>query len=424
MAETNLTVLLPESMNDLVKSLQGAPGKDGVDGIVGRDGKDGLPGKDGVDGRPGRDGTNGVDGGLGLKGDKGDTGAQGPQGPQGVQGVKGDTGATGAVGAAGPAGLRGATGPAGPAGTGGGGTGGWVRPTTQAQLQQLMTDAFANNYVAYLDPRTELEISTTLTMFPKDSGGNPNGIIGNGAKLQGVMNDGTGVVRLQGTANAQGWSNSRAVEFSGFSISGGRYIGKNTGPCLSIICPKAGEIRGGLFEKLRLTSSNTDGLYLQGDFYESWFHYLSVERSAGNGVKIVNADGVISNLNFRDMNLSHNDGYAIDSESNHLHLDGGSFINNGAGGILARAGLWQANALQFENSGLIAIDMPWIQYRSRITNCEASSDGAFTYANGKPMQYLLKCPTTYNAKLHFPGDPLNSVIMYGTNGLVMALRAP
>jgi hypothetical protein len=306
---------------------------------------------------------------------------------------------------------------------------GWFKPTTQAQLQAFLNDTMGHNYVGQLDPTTELEVSTTLTMSPKESRGFPNGIIGNGAKLQGVMNNGTPVVRLQGTpAQQNGWvgSNSRNFVFSDLAIFGGRFSGKNVGRLLEIICPKGGEIRG-RFERLSLNSSNTDGLYLQGDLYESWFPYLSVESCVGNGVTIRNADGVISNLHFTGMNLSRNDGYGMNTDTGHLHLDGGSFVNNGAGGILALAGLWQANALQFENSGFYAIDIPWIQYGTRITNCEASSDGQFksnASSSYKPMQYLLHCPASENPKLYFPGAPYNSVTMYGSNGLVMALRAP
>lgn len=77
--EINLDEVAADLMlrGDLMKSLTGANGKDGLPGVSGADGKDGvdgLPGKDGKDGVDGLPGKDGADGAPGLPGQHGKDG--------------------------------------------------------------------------------------------------------------------------------------------------------------------------------------------------------------------------------------------------------------------------------------------------------------------------------------------------------------
>lgn len=362
-----------------------------------------------IDGQPvySYDGDDGsvpvpVPGPKGDKGDKGDKGEQGIQGIQGIQGVPG---------------------------TGGGGStaNGFFRPANATELAQCIRDATesANPYIALIDSRTEVEIASTLQVKTKDAGGNQYGVRFNGAHLVGTMASGP-IIQINGgpqIAPDMPWSNVRRFEFSDVSI----HNDNGATACIKIVCPKAREIRG-LFEKLNLQSSASHNLHLVGDLYESWFPNLNSENAAGSGVYIENGNGVISNLKFRDMNLSRNGRYGMETLSRHLHLDGGSFINNALGGIWADMGLFQAHALQFENSGLNGIKFNRIQFTATVYGCEASSNGKQAAAGGQPMRYLLSCPASENSNLYFPLHPFNRFGAYNeTGGPVFtdwALRAP
>ena len=97
----------------ILKGLDGADGKDGINGKDGVDGKDGADGKDGTNGQNGADGKDGntpfigengnwwigtTDTGVkatGVDGEKGDKGDIGEKGEKGDKGDKGDKGAAG-----------------------------------------------------------------------------------------------------------------------------------------------------------------------------------------------------------------------------------------------------------------------------------------------------------------------------------------
>ena len=106
----------------------GAVGPIGATGPAGATGAVGPAGPVGLTGPAGTAGANGAVGPIGATGPAGATGAVGPAGPQGLTGPAGTAGATGAVGptgATGPAGATGAVGPAGATGlTGRAGTAG------------------------------------------------------------------------------------------------------------------------------------------------------------------------------------------------------------------------------------------------------------------------------------------------------------
>jgi hypothetical protein len=110
---------------DLVESIQGEPGIQGIPGLTGPRGPQGIPGITGPRGprgdagKPGKRGEEGKPGKPGQKGDTGQAGIAGQPGPKGDQGdpgEKGDKGDTGEKGDPGEQGPKGDPGPTCPDG--------------------------------------------------------------------------------------------------------------------------------------------------------------------------------------------------------------------------------------------------------------------------------------------------------------------
>ena len=99
------------TLNNVVKSINGATGHINVIGATGATGATGSQGIQGVTGATGSQGIQGVTGATGSQGIQGVTGATGSQGIQGVTGATGSQGIQGVTGATGSQGNTGATGP-------------------------------------------------------------------------------------------------------------------------------------------------------------------------------------------------------------------------------------------------------------------------------------------------------------------------
>jgi hypothetical protein len=294
---------------------------------------------------------------------------------------------------------------------------GWLRlakPTTQAQLHAFLQAAMDGQSVMF-DPVTSVTVSSTITILLPD---NPGNIFGNGLKITSTINNGTDVLQFVGNAK----SNSRNFIIQGINIYGGGYHGRGSGNCFVIIAPHAkGAVYRVMVRDIFTDWCGINGIKITGDFFESTLDNIGSENNKADGLFIDHgADGgIISNVMIRSPNLSRNQGYGFHAgRANSIDISQGSFINNGKGGLLGEHGIRTVDSVNCENSGLVCIDIPTSDFKTRLIGNNASTDGATAVVT--PMRYTFR----------YHGNPSNLIqsenyiTYYGSGTDNTAVRAP
>jgi hypothetical protein len=140
------------------------------------------------------------------------------------------------------------------------------------------------------------------------------------------------------------------------------------------------------------------GIKIIGDFFESTLDNIQSENNKGDGLFIDHGTdgGIISNLMIRSPNLGRNQGYGFHAaRASSIDISQGSFINNGKGGLLGEHGIRTVDSVNCENTGLVCIDIPTSDYKTRLVGNNASTDGKTAVTT--PLQYTYR----YN------GNPAN-----------------
>jgi hypothetical protein len=300
-----------------------------------------------------------------------------------------------------------------PAGSAGGAPG-LARPTTQAQLQALLQGAMNGQSVMF-DPTTSVTVSSTMTILVPD---NPGNIFGNGLNIRSTINNGSDVLQFVG--NAQ--SNSRNFIIQGINIHGGGYGGLASGNCFVINAPHTkGSIYRVMLRDIYTDFCGIHGVKITGDFFESTLDNIESENNNGDGLFIDHgADGgIISNVMIRSPNLSRNKGYGFHAaRANSIDISQGSFITNGKGGLLGEHGIRTVDSVNCENSGLVCIDIPTSDYKTRLVGNNASTDGKTAVTT--PLQYTYR----YNGNPANLMQSDNYITYYGSGPNKTAVRAP
>ena len=294
---------------------------------------------------------------------------------------------------------------------------GWMglaKPTTQAQLQAFLQTAINGQSVMF-DPATSVTVSSTITILLPD---NPGNIFGNGLKIRSIINNGTDVLQFVGNAK----SNSRNFTIQGLNIYGGGYGGLASGNCFVIIAPHAkGPVYRVMVRDIFTDWCGINGIKITGDFFESTLDNVGSENNKGDGLFIDHGGdgGIISNVMIRSPNLSRNQGYGFRAgRANSIDISQGSFINNGKGGLLGQHGIRTVDSVNCENSGLVCIDIPSSDFKTRLIGNNASTDGATAVIT--PMRYTFR----------YRGNPANLIqsenyiTYYGSGTDNTAVRAP
>jgi hypothetical protein len=291
---------------------------------------------------------------------------------------------------------------------------GLARPTTQAQLQAILQAAMNGQSVMF-DPTTSVTVSSTMTILVPD---NPGNIFGNGLKITSTINNGSDVLRFIGNAK----DNSRNFIIQGINIHGGGYGGLASGNCFVIDAPHTkGSIYRVVLRDIYTDSCGIHGVKIIGDFFESTLDNIESENNNGDGLFIDHgADGgIISNLMIRSPNLSRNQGYGFHSaRASSIDISQGSFINNGKGGLLGEHGIRTVDSVNCENTGLVCIDIPTSDYKTRLVGNNASTDGKTAVTT--PLQYTYR----YNGNPANLMQSDNYITYYGSGPNKTAVRAP
>jgi hypothetical protein len=280
-------------------------------------------------------------------------------------------------------------------------------PTNEAQLRDCLMTYAAGTYVGMLDPRTNVEISSTI-VIPAPGSGAPWGVNGNYGKIT-YRGSGDDLLRIEGTNGV----NNRGLTIRNLVLDGGdggNMSGGGAAACLRVTAPLGdnGPIyRFGIMDVF--TSGSVNGLILEGGVYEGELRGLYCENHTGDGIILRHlpasdtAKGpIVSNVLMWHINSSRNYGAGLRTVYS-VYLFGGSFILNGGGGVIAPDGIRGAWGNNGENTGgenQCVFDVPSNGYGSVIVGGEASSDGATVCRKwtggawqdvGRPLLYYIAC---------------------------------
>jgi hypothetical protein len=276
----------------------------------------------------------------------------------------------------------------------------WAR--NEKEFRQALTEGAAEGFLPMFDPRTDIELSSTIVLEQRKNEGMTWGANGNHAKIRWVGSAGQDMVVIQGVKGVP----NRGFYFEKFNLYGGGYNRAPCGACLKLRGPFGDT--GALYKfTLRdiFTSYGTYGIVLEGAVFEGMCENVHGENHARDGMYMENTNvgssspGIVSNIQLIHPNMSRNLGAGVRSVYS-CNAAFGSFVLNAEGGIVAPAGLRVGFANNGENTGEALYVVPNNGYGSYVLYSEASTDGRtvarrFDGARndwvsvGKPTLYVL-----------------------------------
>ena len=295
----------------------------------------------------------------------------------------------------------------------------FVWPRNGLELAQALQSFADDRYVGMLDPRTAVELDQTIVVQQHNADGSPWGVNGNYAKINWVGAGGEDMLVYRGL---KGMAN-RCLVIEKLSLFGNGYAGAPCGDCLKLSAPEGDP---GSIYKFTLrdiyTSYGTRGIVLEGAVFEGMGENIHCENHRGDGIAMAHTytpgehNGVISNIMLIHPNSSRNNGAGI-LAMNSSNIFMGSFILNGAGGVVAPEGLRYAAACNGENTGESVFVVPYKGWGSEVSSNSGATNGqtvATDWSTGQPVpvgkiaKFLLD-----NGAKDVPGQ-FNSMANYGT----------
>jgi hypothetical protein len=284
----------------------------------------------------------------------------------------------------------------------GGGTSSLIWARNETEFRQALQDGVAEGFLPMFDPRTNIELSSTIVLEQRKNEGMTWGANGNHAKIRWVGPGGQDMIVIQGVNGVA----NRGFYFEKFNLYGGGYDRAPCGACLKLRAPLGD---AGALYKFTLrdiyTSCGTYGIVLQGAVFEGMCENVHGENHTKDGMRMEHTNvgqgnqGIVSNVQLIHPNMSRNFGSGVKSVYS-CNAAFGSFVLNAEGGIVAPEGLRVGFANNGENTGEAVYVVPNNGYGSNILYSEGSTDGS-THARrwdsakngwvsvGKPMLYLL-----------------------------------
>jgi hypothetical protein len=305
------------------------------------------------------------------------------------------------------------------------------RPTNTAELRDCLQTA-ANEYrVAMLDPRTVVDVESTITIKQTSNDGSSWGVNGNHARLRWVGPVGDDMVVYQGVAGVY----NRQLFIEKLNLYGGGYEGRPCGFCLKLHAPDGDP--GSLYKfTLRDVFANygTWGIGLVGAVFEGLVENCHGESNEQDGLVMAHSglDGsapwsVVSNIMAIHPNFSRNYGAGIRSV-NSANIVLGSFVNNALGGVLAPEGLRLAFGCNGENTGETVLDAPYSGWGTAIIGNSGSTDGVTVAAKWQDGAWVpVGKPTLYTLAIDAAGQQEHNSVAYygdGTNRDKVAVVKP
>lgn len=273
-----------------------------------------------------------------------------------------------------------------------------ILPKTEDELSAALLKGVTEGAVVMLDPATRVKLTRTISL-PSNGWGVPWGVDGNYAQITWAGPGGHDMIVYNGTQGS-----NRCLVVKNLHLDGGGYASAPCGACLKLSAPK----NDGAIYKFTLrdvyTSFGTNGILLEGAVYEGLMDNCHAENHRADGILTRHLDEgssdqkVVSNIQMIHPNSSRNFGAGINcTYSTNVLM--GSFINNGAGGVVAHNGLRCAIMNNGENTGESVFVVPHNGFGSVIAFNEGSTDmktvcrkyeGGQWVDVGKPQKYLLE----------------------------------
>ncbi len=270
----------------------------------------------------------------------------------------------------------------------------YERPENAAQLQELLTDAFNNGYVAHLSPRIrQMELDRTIDCHinaARDIGENACGINANWTQFTAVgalRNGSSPMFHFHGSANG----GNRGLVIEKLKLFGNCYSGLGAGVGLKITADQTAILKATIRD-VHVSWVNGNGFEIIGDFFESEGYGLHAKDCGKNGMFLGNIDGghIVSNWHMFGANLSRCREYGLYADGpSSVRVFGGSFIENNIGGLYGTVGFRAIIGCNGENTGENFITAPYADYGMFIAGCEMSTNGQGN-ANKKAARYFLK----------------------------------
>ena len=301
-------------------------------------------------------------------------------------------------------------------------------PKSEGELKSLLQQYADAGMVGMLDPRTRVDVTSTIVLKQVAASGTPWGVNGNYARLNWKGPRGQDLWRIEGV---QGQYN-RGFTAERFVLNGGGPDSNDMGAraCLNLSAPLGDN--GPLYKFLLrdiYTSSAQYGIILEGGVYEGAVDNCHGENHSKDGVLTRHLNlgapgqGVVSNVLFIHPNFSRCFGAGMRLVYS-CYVLGGSFILNGDGGIQAPDGIRGVLMSNGENTAgkdQSCFVVPNNGYGSVLNLCEASTDGTTRCRKwtgtawedvGSPMLYGLAAPSQVaSADCHisyYGGGPNNT----------------
>ena len=294
----------------------------------------------------------------------------------------------------------------------------YVWPRNETELKQTLQSFADESYVGMLDPRTRIEVSETITVQQQVAGGDPWGVNGNYAKLNWVGPGGQDMLVYRGV---KGMAN-RCLVIERLSLYGNGYAGAPCGDCLKLYAPEGDP--GSIYKfTLRdiFTSYGTRGIVLEGAVFEGMGENVHAENHRGDGIAMINTytegehQGIVSNVMLIHPNSSRNNGAGILSvQSANIFM--GSFVLNGAGGVVAPDGLRWAAACNGENTGESVFVVPYAGWGSEVSSNSGATNGqtvATDWSTGQPVEVGKIAKFLLDNGARDVPNQLNSMVNYG-----------
>ncbi len=255
---------------------------------------------------------------------------------------------------------------------------------------QALLNAAAQDGNLVLDPMTPvINVSSALTVPLRDKGDFGTYINGNGLRLNSLITDKvTPVIRFAGRG--------RMLRVENIAVFGNDTCG-NGFEFIGTDYQNGGGISQFSLKGLIAAYCGMNGFYFNGSFFEGSIYDVMTNGNALDGMVFdcTNSEpGGLSNIMMYGTNLSRNQGFGMSHRGGSDQVDhfGGSYVNNGLGGINAPTGLRLTFGVNGENTGEALITMPRSDWQSRVISCNMSSDGGWVRPNtgGKPSRYVVR----------------------------------
>ena len=393
---------------------KGETGSQGIEGKVGPTGPTGKTGSTGPTGPQGEKGNTGATGSVGPTGPQGPKGEQGIQGPQGNQGIQGNTGPTGSTGPRGPQGETGSTGATGSTGpTGPTGKTGATGPVGPTGPQGGKGDTGSQGIQGPVGPTGPTgKTGGTGPVGPTGPQGNVGPTGKTGPQGPGGGTGPQGPQGPVGPTGPQGGEGGRGPQGSTGPTGPTGHTG-GTGP----VGPTGPQGKGG-------STGPTGPQGRTGPTGPS-------NVTDGNPTLSWSTKSVVASINGTNIHVTMPANPNTDTNTAHSHSVGAGLTISGNGGTsgttqyaanlnsptsIGKIGSGKIYAVGVDDSGHLAVNVPWTDTNTTYTNATSSSSGLMSSSDKAKLDGIASGANNYTHPTSHPASMITGLATVATSG--------